>query len=72
MSEEIEKAVKMADDALEEFDANPEVDAAKRADWRLSKMRLLLGEKFNELHYYVEREGDIIRYLNKMREKGVK
>ena len=63
MTDELEKAANSADDAIAEYEDNPSPETAKSADWTLTRMRLLLGSVFEDLHYYVEREGEIIRYL---------
>lgn len=64
MSEEVEKAVKMADDALEDFDTNADEASAKMALYRLTRLRIVFGDKFESLSYYALREAEILRYIS--------
>ena len=69
MSEELDLAVKKADEAIAEFEEHPDDDTARYADYHLTRLRLLLGQRFSDLHYYVSRHADIIHYIENQKRK---
>lgn len=72
--EEIEKQVNKAVDAVNNFKNKGDWDlkaAAEEADYELSMMKLMLGDKYESLHWFVAAERDIVKFLESQKENAV-
>lgn len=69
-SEDVEGTVNKAVAAITAFRDEPTRDAAIAADLALAYMRLALGNRFDELGYFVTAEREIRRFLEGLEKKG--
>lgn len=57
------------DKALLRFRQERSAENAEYADYVLSKLRLMLGERFDSLHYYVSAHREVVDFLENERRK---